>query len=270
MKYPNKKISNPLPIIALFAMIAEASGTIVLPFLSIELQRIYIWFLIGFPILLLLLFFLILWKKHHVLYGPEDYNTDESFLKLTGIEVTKNTDYQNEKIIQNYFDNEGKSESNLEKANIDIVSEAAPKLPYGEKIKANYWIAEDLMQKKLSLRYGNAFNPEIEFKGTNFQYRADGFFENEEEVKIFEIKYFDNVTKPLNGIGRNYKAFTDFKENVKTKTKKMITFTVIIVSLLDEKDIGKMISKTEATFNYDDINFEYQNYNSLKQEFRME
>ena len=55
-----KKISNPLTIIGIFAGIAEVAGTAVLPLMSESLQKIFIWYVMGFPILLVLLFFILL------------------------------------------------------------------------------------------------------------------------------------------------------------------------------------------------------------------
>lgn len=74
-------ISNPLTIIAIFAGLAEIGGTVVLPLLSEKNQFIFIWYVMLFPILLVIIFFYILYKKNHVLYSPSDYQNDESFLK---------------------------------------------------------------------------------------------------------------------------------------------------------------------------------------------
>mgnify|MGYP003603123499 CR=1 FL=1 len=74
-------IKNPLTVIAMFAGIAEVSGTIVLPFLDVSIQTQYVWFLMGFPCFLVALFFFMLWKKHHVLYAPSDYKEDKSFME---------------------------------------------------------------------------------------------------------------------------------------------------------------------------------------------
>jgi hypothetical protein len=73
-------IKNPLTIIAIFAAIAEISGTIVLPFIAPINQTVYVWFLMIFPILLILLFFLTLNFNHKVLYAPSDYKNEENFL----------------------------------------------------------------------------------------------------------------------------------------------------------------------------------------------
>ena len=83
------KVSNPLTIIAIFAGVSEISGTVVLPFLKEENQAIFIWFLMIFPCLLVLFFFLVLLFKHTVLYAPSDFLSDESFLKVVQISGNK-------------------------------------------------------------------------------------------------------------------------------------------------------------------------------------
>ena len=75
-------VKNPLTVIAIFAGLAEVSGTVVLPFLQKETQGTYVWFLMGFPCLLVLLFFVTLLAKHYVLYAPSDFRDDKLFADL--------------------------------------------------------------------------------------------------------------------------------------------------------------------------------------------
>ncbi|WP_101908636.1 MarR family transcriptional regulator [Marasmitruncus massiliensis] len=77
-----KKISNPLTIIGIFAGIAEVAGTAVLPLVSSELQRIFIWYVMGFPVLLVVIFFLTLNRNHKVLYAPSDFSNEDNFMQL--------------------------------------------------------------------------------------------------------------------------------------------------------------------------------------------
>ena len=74
-------IKNPLTVIAMFAGIAELSGTVVLPFLEKPIQDVYVWFLMGFPVLMIYLFYKTLWRDHTVLYAPSDFQKDESFMQ---------------------------------------------------------------------------------------------------------------------------------------------------------------------------------------------
>ena len=81
-----KHVSNPLTVIAIFAAIVEVCATAVLPFASPASQQVFLWFLIGFPTLLVILFFLTLNFNHQVLYAPSDYRDDSSFLAASRIQ----------------------------------------------------------------------------------------------------------------------------------------------------------------------------------------
>ncbi|MFJ3116068.1 hypothetical protein ACIPI6_05985 [Pseudomonas protegens] len=75
-------IKNPLSVIAIFAGLAELSGTVVLPLLEKDVQHLYVWFLMGFPCLLVVLFFVTLWSNYVVLYAPSDFSNDQIFADL--------------------------------------------------------------------------------------------------------------------------------------------------------------------------------------------
>lgn len=74
-------IKNPLTIIAIFAGIVEVSSTTVLPFIGEEVQKIYIWFLMVFPSLLVVSFFATLNLNNKVLYAPSDFQSDDGYHK---------------------------------------------------------------------------------------------------------------------------------------------------------------------------------------------
>ncbi|MCL1917203.1 MAG: hypothetical protein FWG14_02625 [Peptococcaceae bacterium] len=77
-----KRNYKPLGIVALFAGVAETAGAIVLPLVASELQHIFIWYVMLFPALLLILFFVTLFFKPHVYYPPSEYRDEENYLKL--------------------------------------------------------------------------------------------------------------------------------------------------------------------------------------------
>ncbi len=77
-----RKVSNPLTIIAIFAGLAEVAGTTVLALLPESLQRIFMWFVIVFPVLLVALFFFVLWFKPKHFYAPSDYKDEKHFFDL--------------------------------------------------------------------------------------------------------------------------------------------------------------------------------------------
>lgn len=80
-----RKISNPLTIIAIFAGLAEIAGTIAIKLVEPQYQETFIWFVMLFPTLLVILFFITLFKKPQALYAPADFRADESYLSLQGL-----------------------------------------------------------------------------------------------------------------------------------------------------------------------------------------
>ena len=83
-----KQINNPLTIIAIFAGISEISMTAALFAIGRELQVTFIWFVMGFPTLLVSLFFFTLYFKNKVLFGPSDFRNEQHFLQLMGLKLS--------------------------------------------------------------------------------------------------------------------------------------------------------------------------------------
>lgn len=76
-----KKVSNPLTIVAIFVGLAEIAGTTVLPFVTPELQKIFIWYVMGLPILLVILFFITWNFNSKVLYSPNDFSDERNYME---------------------------------------------------------------------------------------------------------------------------------------------------------------------------------------------
>jgi len=75
-----KFIKNPLTIIGIFSGIAEVSIVVAIKLVNPELQYIFMWFVIGFPLMIVTLFFLTLIYRPEVLYAPSDFRNEENFL----------------------------------------------------------------------------------------------------------------------------------------------------------------------------------------------
>jgi len=76
-----KKVSNPLTLIGMFAGICEVAATGVLPLLSGQVQDVFVWFVMLFPVLLVGLFFLTLNFNNKVIYAPSDYRDERNFME---------------------------------------------------------------------------------------------------------------------------------------------------------------------------------------------
>lgn len=75
-------IHNPLTIIAIFAALAEVAGTVSLATVEPSLQNVFIWFVMGFPTLLVITFFITLNFNIRVLYAPSDFKDEENFIRI--------------------------------------------------------------------------------------------------------------------------------------------------------------------------------------------
>jgi DNA-binding CsgD family transcriptional regulator len=75
------KISNPLTVVAIFAGLAEAFATYALVNLPSEIQQLFVYFVMAFPMLIVLLFFAVLNWNHTVLYAPSDFGDESMYLE---------------------------------------------------------------------------------------------------------------------------------------------------------------------------------------------
>jgi hypothetical protein len=76
-----RTVRNPLTVVAIFAGSSEVAGIAILPLLAESTQAVYVWFLMSFPILVLLLFFATLNWNHKVFYAPSDFKDEDNFFK---------------------------------------------------------------------------------------------------------------------------------------------------------------------------------------------
>ncbi|MCU0073981.1 hypothetical protein N8H71_20510 [Pseudomonas koreensis] len=84
----DRKITNPIGVIAIFAFVTETSAAVSLPFLDDNERKIYLWLLICFPFFLTFLFFITLNFNYRSLYAPSDFNNENNFLN-----AFENTDH---------------------------------------------------------------------------------------------------------------------------------------------------------------------------------
>ena len=79
---------NPLGIIALFIFLIYGMTAIVLGWsaevLALDNQTRLVWFMVIFPVIVLIVFFWLVTRHHTKLYGPGDFRSDDSFLRGVG------------------------------------------------------------------------------------------------------------------------------------------------------------------------------------------
>ncbi|MBU2839823.1 hypothetical protein HF670_09650 [Acidithiobacillus thiooxidans] len=163
-------IKNPLTVIAVFAAIAEISGTTVLPFVAPENQATYILFLMLFPTLLVCLFFLTLNFNHKVLYAPSDWKDESNFFRL----FSKATPEEQEQKLKDEVTEEAEAEA---KSTQDVPI-SKPILEEERKVTiatanrervARYSLAERLVINRLSKELKLSFRSGVRFHSATYR-----------------------------------------------------------------------------------------------------
>ncbi|GAU08152.1 hypothetical protein [Desulfoplanes formicivorans] len=200
-------IKNPLTVIAIFAAIAEISGTTVLPFIESENQGIYIWFLMLFPVFLVGIFFLTLNFNHKVLYAPSDYKNEDNFLKSFGKATTEEKEKKLREEVEEAEDSSSTDENAPGTSGDDTEPQETSSKSASSKhsassvlnserhasLMANVSLAEKLSIMKLSKDMGLEFKTDVRFETpSRRKVIFDGLAIDKNKIHAVEVKLFRN------------------------------------------------------------------------------
>ncbi|QLA15973.1 hypothetical protein [Desulfolutivibrio sulfoxidireducens] len=232
-------IRNPLTIVAIFAALAEVSGTVILPLIPLETQQIYVYFLMGFPVILLLLFFSVLLFKHHVLYAPSDFNNDDTFK-----DILQHRSY-NEVI--NKIDTE-----------IELTSGADTNSLPSEKVQSSSSVdndsfvvsyrgynifVEDLVIEKLTRDMRIRFDRYLALK-TNSKVVFDAVSYGEDNAVVLDV-YFTRVSVSVNDKIDNFiERVNQFIDEIPSSLKGKVLFVFSIVTDREDR-LDKILKRVE-------------------------
>lgn len=197
-------IKNPLTIIAIFAAIAEISGTVVLPFIAPANQATYVWFLIIFPILLIVLFFLTLNFNHKVLYAPSDYQNEDNFLRsLPRATLAEKVLKIEAEIAEEEREPEALPQSDkIPKPAVGETTSAArdDSISYQSFVRrsaqASYMLAEELIFRKLSNEFSAEIQREVKLGSLGGRYIFDGIVRDKGTTTVIEVKFLRHGFMP--------------------------------------------------------------------------
>lgn len=221
-------IKNPLSVIAIFAGIAEISGTAVLPHIDPANQELYIWFLMSFPFTLVILFFGTLNWNHRVLYAPSDFKDEDNFVNLlhkatyseTLQKIKEEVEAEEDGIVEDLVPN---SEKKSEKLKPDIkdlaesVQKSERKLSAGEfttkeereaqrdlvskinrlRIKESL-AAEDLIIRRVERDLGILIQRDMKFESERSRFMFDGVAIDNSTFTAIEVKMLSKNTMNSN------------------------------------------------------------------------
>lgn len=241
-----KGVRNPLTIIAIFAGLAEISGTVVLPLMEKEIQGIYVWFLICFPALLVLLFFATLNFNPKVLYSPSDFRNEENYMKIfqPGSETQKILKIQEE--VNETAEAEEESEG-------PSVGDAAPRTIVGgpswpkwlaRDAMSRYRLAESLVIDRLAKELKTAPRTNVVLQTTSPGRKSifDAVFDMPDGLIIVEIKV-TTLSLPANRIRRFqeqvWQPVSQLPDEVRRKTRVILA---IVCDNMEDETVDAMKS----------------------------
>lgn len=269
-------IKNPLTIIAIFAAIAEISGTLVLPFIATSNQSIYVWFLIVFPVLLIILFFLTLNFNHKVLYAPSDYKNEENFLQsLPRATLAEKVLKIEAEIAEEEKTNLVEVEAPRTSTEIEGAAGDFPVNPSSltrssrSSIHASHMLTEELIFRKLSKEFTTEIQREVKVSSPGRRYIFDGIVKERGVTTVIEVRL---VQRGFISSLQLFEILTRIQDNAKLLPADQVTnFRLLLALASDESSIiqeqvAAQIDRLRPDFPYP-IEVRFYNVGDLEREF---
>lgn len=191
-----KGVRNPLTIIAIFAGLAEISGTGILPFIAEANQGSYIWFLMIFPVVLVVLFFVTLNFNPKVLYSPSDYRDEANYMKMFQPSTTAERLLK----LQDEVDEESEVASSLP-SEVDlppqpkvIKSQAEIAELMARDPRMRYQLAESLVIDRLAKELHVQPQRDLSLRKWSRRFMFDAVFQRPDGLTVVEVKFFSGQT----------------------------------------------------------------------------
>ena len=219
-----KGVRNPLTIIAIFAGLAEISGTGILPFIAEVNQAIYIWFLMIFPVVLVVLFFLTLNFNPKVLYSPSDFRDESNYMRIfqPSSAAQKLLKIQEEVAEESETVKPLTPEQYLEPHSRAISSKAE----IGELIKKDprmrYQLAEILVIDRLTRELRIQPQRDMSLRNRSNMFMFDAVFQRPDGITIVEVKFFSrqiHTSRIRDTIRRIQTSFHALPQNVQKNAR---------------------------------------------------
>ena len=229
-------VKNPLTVIAIFAAIAEISGTTVLPFIAAEYQGTYIWFLMLFPALLVILFFLTLNFNHRVLYAPSDYKDEKHFFGKASPEEIKQK-VEQEALIEISKDSDANEAQALDE-NDDlpdgptVAEETPPVVSRAELVQSSLDFERQVLTnlKKSGIPFSyKSFNEEVSIVFGSRKLLIDGVIETDNVHYLIEVKNTIRPSSLVNAVHQIEKYKSAYESYLRERNINVDVQPVIIV-----------------------------------------
>lgn len=233
---------NPLGIIALFIVLLYAIAGIVLGISVSTLQSNerwpLIWFIVIFPILVLIVFTWLVAKHHKKLYAPSDFRDDESFLQAATPEAQRQR-LENE--ILDYLEiteDVKKLPDGQQTLNVpDTEAEMVEKEDLKNRIKIyreDTILAEDLALRQVAYDLGGPVSRQVLLSGKSARVAVDGFYPYSQPKTAIEIKYLTQHAIHGGGLHGFIEQVDELADAIATISKETDPIAIIVVAVIED------------------------------------
>lgn len=269
---------NPLGIIALFVSLIYGFACLVLSTSISNLQgdkeRLpLIWFIIGFPLIILVVFIYLVVKHHEKLYSPSDYRADDAFIQTIGKDKLKQKqlkevkDLEQAKEIENVVESEQintqieRNEKTVERVEEKILPESK------EQLLSIYKNAELWATKELSLKYNVLFKNNLSFSIQSGKIELDAYGTTDKGSFIAEIKYWKSKKSDRN-LKLSVQEFLSQHKRLEAVFGRNKEFKLIVVFVFDDlKNVNKSDLLDFVKNIYNNANVEFFDYEELRKNY---
>lgn len=274
-----KKLThNPLGIIALFIVLVYAFASLVVGFggsLDQSQKTPMVWFLVLFPVLVLLVFAWLVSRHHMKLYAPTDYRDEKLFIypisledqRQRLLEEAKDIETQEPEIIPNI---EHQPEETISHVPIKTRERLLSISGARSSAASKYLLAEDLALRQLETELRTPIVKQIEIIADNFRLMCDGLIRDGQKLTIVEVKY---VSKPMFATDMVQSVlfrFIDLTTRVKLSNKDAtLGFIFVFVTEFSGEELERFKSRILGRLNTTAIPLEWRFYSieELKERF---
>lgn len=262
MKNKISTVKNPLTVIAIFAGTAEISGTAILPLLEAQSQQTYIWFLMLFPLILIVFFFLTLNWNHKVLYAPSDFTNEDNFVNILKKPSIQETIINIKEGLEEGCDenDEPETEKNTKKnstrnSTISTKEKRNNDATFVRDIQRQRMqeaqLAELLVLNKLEQELKSPIQREMMMKIGNTQFIFDGVVQIGSSLTGIEVKYMRRKNTLNSSMWHNMTdRFERLYHSLSDSQKK--SFSIIFAVITDENadDIKPLLEKRMSDLSF--------------------
>ncbi len=237
MKNAKGLSKNPLGIIALFISLIYAFACAVLGVslsnLTASNERLpLIWFIIIFPVVILLAFIYLVVNHHEKLYAPSDFRDDNAFIKAMDLkDINNKTKTEVQELTAAIKVDSSNDKKSIPSAINDLEKKQIDSIPLEEKYKnAESWaLCEFSLTNNLEIKRNQKI---VTSRFGTFE--LDGISKTEENFYAIEVKYWTN-----NSISNSLKLKIQETLRHLTSLKSALTrrnFVPVILIVMDSVD----------------------------------